>query len=369
MGEKRDYYEILGIGRDAGQEDIKKACRNLALKYHPDRNPGDREAEDRFKEAAEAYEVLRDQEKRQIYDRFGHDGLQGAGFSGFGGFEDIFANFGDLFEGFFGTGRRRRSGPVRGSDLRYDLEIEFLEAAQGKEVELDIPRLENCAECGGIGSLTGEKKTCERCNGAGQVFHSQGFIRLGTTCPQCGGQGQIITDPCPECRGAGRVERKKTVLVRIPAGVDTGSRLRLRGEGEGGLMGGPPGDLHVVIHVRAHEFFDRDGDHVVCRIPISMVDAVLGAEVEVPTLKGVKKLKIPKGTQGNDTLRFRGEGFPNLRGFGSGDQVMEIKVLTPTDLTDKQKELLREFAALEQEKSKKSWFRKAAGAIKESIVQ
>ncbi|MDY6850461.1 MAG: molecular chaperone DnaJ [Thermodesulfobacteriota bacterium] len=366
--DKRDYYEVLGVSRDADPEEIKKAYRQLALQNHPDRNPGDQEAEERFKEAAEAYEALHDPEKRKIYDQFGHEGLAGAGFSGFGGFEDIFSHFGDLFEGIFGGSGRRRNGPARGSDLRYDLEIDFLDAATGKEMELTIPREENCGECSGQGAKPEGIQTCPACGGQGQVYQSQGFIRLSTNCHKCRGRGRVITDPCPECGGRGRVRREKTVSIRIPPGVDTGSRLRLRGEGEAGQLGGPPGDLYVVLHVRPHEFFEREGDHIICRIPISMVNAVLGAEIEAPTLKGSRKLKIPKGIQNGEVLRFRGEGFSSLRGYGRGDQLMEINILTPTNLTRKQEELLQEFAAEEEKKKdKKSWTQKAREKVKEAL--
>jgi len=367
---KPDYYEVLGVDRNADNETIKKAYRKLALKYHPDRNQGDKEAEERFKEAAEAYEVLRDSEKRQIYDQFGHEGLQGTGFRGFHGFEDIFSSFSDIFDDFFGMGQRRsQSWSNPGRDLRYDLEIDFIEAATGKEVELHIPRLETCEACEGSGAQPGSgPQTCPSCQGRGQVYQTRGFFRLSTTCPNCGGQGRVITEPCPDCLGQGRVEREKMVSLRIPPGVDTGSRLRLRGEGEAGLQGGPRGDLYVVIHVRPHKFFEREGDHVFCRIPISMTDATLGTEIEVPTLNGDRKLVIPKGTQNGKILRFAGMGFPSLRGRGQGDQIMEIKVLTPTDLTKRQEELLKEFASLEAEKKKKSWMHKAADKVKEALV-
>ena len=367
--EKRDYYEVLGVRRDADAEEIKKAYRQLAMQYHPDRNPGDKDAENYFKEAAEAYEVLRDPEKRQIYNQFGHEGLQGTGFGGFGGFEDIFSTFGDLFEEFFGGSRRhRRAGPTVGRDLRYDLEIAFEEAATGKDVELNLNREENCEACDGTGSQSGDRQVCPTCRGQGQVYQSRGFIRLATTCPQCGGMGQILTDPCETCHGRGRIDREKIVSVHIPPGVDNDSRLRLRGEGEAGRLGGPRGDLYVVIHVRPHEFFERHGDHVTCRIPISMVDAALGAEIDVPTLAGSRNLKIPRGTNNGELLRFRGQGFPNLRGFGRGDQIMEIQVLTPSKLTKRQEELLREFADLEKEKhKKKSWTQRASEKVKEAL--
>jgi len=366
---KPDYYEVLGVARDADTEEIKKVYRKLALKYHPDRNPGDKEAEEKFKEAAEAYEVLHDPEKRQLYDQFGHEGLQGAGFQGFHGFEDIFSSFSDIFDDFFGTGRRRsRSWSVPGQDLRYDLEIDFEDVATGKEIELRIPRLEICSACEGSGARSGTRpQICPTCQGLGQVNQTRGFFRLSTTCPRCGGQGKVINDPCPECQGRGRVEQEKVVSLRIPPGVDTGSRLRLHGEGEAGGQGGPNGDLYVVIHVRPHEFFEREGDHIICRIPVSMADATLGAQIEVPTLNGNRKLAIPKGTQNGEVLSLKGAGFPSLRGRGRGDQIMEIKVLTPVDLTKRQEGLLKEFALLEQEKKKRSWMDKAADKVKEAL--
>ncbi|MFH1139913.1 MAG: molecular chaperone DnaJ [Pseudomonadota bacterium] len=370
MNNKRDYYEVLGVNRNAGPDDLKKAYRKLAMENHPDRKPGDKDAEELFKEGAEAYEVLRDPEKRRVYDQYGHDGLRGTGFSGFGGFEDVFSSFGDLFEEFFGGSRRRRQpgGPARGRDLRYDMELGFLDAAFGKDMELNIPRDEDCQTCGGTGSVTGVRQTCSTCGGRGQVYQARGFIQLATSCPTCGGAGQVISDPCPDCRGRGRVEKEKKVSVHVPAGVDTGSRLRLRGEGEPGRQGGPPGDLFVVIHLQPHELFQRDGDHVVFAVPISMVDAALGGEIEVPTLSGAKNLKIPKGVNTGEVLRFRGEGFPNLRGYGRGDQIMEIRVSTPARLTKKQEALLREFAELEKEKNqKKSWTQKATDMVKEAL--
>jgi molecular chaperone DnaJ len=343
---KRDYYEILGVDRNAEPDEIKKAYRQMALQYHPDRNPGDQRAEELFKEAAEAYEVLQDSEKRKIYNQFGHEGLQGTGFRGFGGFEDIFASFGGLFEEFFGG--RRRSGPSRGSDLRYDLEIDFMEAFQGKDVTLSLPRLETCAECRGTGSKTGNHRTCPTCRGQGQIIQSQGFFRMATTCPACRGQGRVVEEACPACRGQGQRQKEKSIQVHLPAGVDTGSRLRLRGEGEAGSQGGPAGDLYVVVHIRPHDLFERDGDHVLSRVPISMVDAALGARLDVYTLAGAKPLDIPKGTQSGDLLRLRGEGFPNLRGSGRGDHILEVQVKIPTELSQEQQTLLRRFADLEK---------------------
>jgi molecular chaperone DnaJ len=352
---KRDYYEILGVSRKADEEEIKKAYRKMALKYHPDRNPGDKDAEEKFKEAAEAYEVLHDAQKRDLYDRFGHEGLKNTGFSGFGGFEDIFSSFGDIFEDFFGFGRRGRGGSSRareGADLRYDLAISFMEAAKGKEMELKIPRLETCSECQGNGLEPGTRpESCPTCGGRGQVVQTQGFFRISTPCPRCHGQGQIIPHPCPTCHGQGRTEETKILNIKIPAGISSGSRLRFRGQGEGGLYGGSPGDLYVVVYVEEDQFFHREGDDVICAIPISMVQAAIGTEIEVPTLNGHKKLSIPKGTQNNQTLRLKGEGFPHLRGSGKGDQLVQVTVKIPTSLNKKQEELLREFEALENKKS------------------
>jgi len=352
MTTKRDYYEILGVDRNADGNEIKAKYRKLALKHHPDRNPGDKEAEEKFKEAAEAYEVLRDTEKRKIYDQFGHEGLQGTGFSGFGGFEDIFSSFGDIFDDFFGFGgRRSRTAARRGSDLRYDLTISFMDAARGVEKEIDIEKLETCPTCGGDGCAAGTSpEDCRYCGGTGQISRTQGFFSIRTTCPQCRGQGRSIAHPCNECRGIGQVERAKRVSVRLPAGVDTGSRLRLTGEGETGTHGGPPGDLYVFVRVTPHEFFRRDENNIVCQIPISIVQAALGDTIEVPTLNGTKPLEIPKGTQPGDILRFKGEGIPFLRGRGKGDQIIQVLVKTPTHLNKKQENLLREFAKAEASK-------------------
>jgi molecular chaperone DnaJ len=353
--DKRDYYEILGLSRQTNEEEIKKAYRKMALKYHPDRNPGDKEAEERFKEAAEAYEVLHDSQKREIYDRFGHEGLKSTGFSGFGGFEDIFSSFGDIFEDFFGLGRRGRrgaSGAREGADLRYDLSVSFMEAAKGKELELKIPRLETCSVCQGSGLEPGTSpEYCPTCGGRGQVVQTQGFFRISTPCPRCHGQGQVISHPCKACHGQGRIEQTKTLSVKIPPGISNGSRLRFRGQGEGGINGGPPGDLYVVVYVEEHDFFHREGDDVVCSIPISMTQAALGAIIEVSTLTNPKKLNIPKGTQNGQSLRLKGEGFPHLRGSGKGDQILQISIKIPTHLSKKQEELLREFEESEHKKS------------------
>ncbi len=353
MSPKRDYYEVLGVDRNAAENDLKSSYRKLALKYHPDRNPGDKEAEDKFKEAAEAYEVLRDPQKRQIYDQYGHQGLEGSGFSGFGGFEDIFSSFSDIFEDFFGfgTGRRSRTSVQRGADLRYDLTLSFMEAAFGTETEIDIEKREVCPSCNGSACEQGTApETCSTCHGGGQVTRSQGFFTVRTTCPTCRGQGQMITHPCTQCRGAGQILNKKKVSVKIPAGVDSGSRLRLTGEGEAGAYGGPPGDLYVFIDVEPHELFSRDGTEILCQIEISFVQAALGDKISVPTLNGKKTLEISRGTQPGDVFRFKGEGIPSLRYRSRGDQIIQVLIKTPTSLTRKQESILKEFAKLESKK-------------------
>jgi molecular chaperone DnaJ len=358
---KRDYYEILGVARNAGQEEIKRSYRKLAMQYHPDRNPGDREAEEKFKAASEAYEVLRDHEKREIYDRFGHEGLRGTGFTGFRGFEDIFSTFGDIFEDFFGFGTTRRGRTMArgGADLRYDLTISFLDAAFGKELNIEIPRSMQCDYCGGSGAEPGTSpSTCPTCNGHGQISRAQGFFSISTTCPDCGGEGEVIHTPCIHCRGQKRVMKKKNLSLKIPPGVETGSRLRLRGEGEEGERGGPPGDLYVIIHVEPHEFFERDGDDIICQIPISFVQAALGGDIEVPTLNGTKKLAIPKSTQNGQIFRLKGEGIDHMMAYGRGDEIVQVIVKTPTKLTKRQEELLKEFGTIELDKGKKGFFRK-----------
>ncbi len=349
---KKDYYEILGLDRNASEDDIKRNYRRLALKYHPDRNPGNKEAEEKFKEASEAYEVLRDPEKRDLYDRFGHEGLSGAGFQGFSGFEDIFSSFGDIFEdifGFSGT-RRSKTGARAGADLRYDLSIPFMDAIFGAEKDIDLEKYETCRECQGTGAAPGTSpEVCPRCRGTGQVTQSSGFFSISTTCPQCRGEGRIIRTPCKQCLGSGRVRVAKKVHLKIPGGVETGSRLRLRGEGEEGRMGGPSGDLYVFLHVEPHEFFQRDGDDIYCQVPVSITQAALGASLEVPTVDGHETLKIPKGTQSGKVFRLKGKGAPHLRGYGRGDQVIQTVVKIPTHLNKKQEELLKEFAHLSGE--------------------
>jgi molecular chaperone DnaJ len=356
MSSKRDYYEVLNVDRNASDAELKKAYRKLALQYHPDRNPGDAAAEEKFKEAAEAYDVLSDSQKRQLYDRFGHQGLEGSGFSGFSGFEDIFSSFGDIFEDFFGlgSGRSSRSRHQRGADLRYDLSLTFLEAAFGVEKELALEKMDTCETCGGSGCQSGaQPETCNFCRGTGQMARSQGFFTVRTTCPHCRGTGQMIADPCRDCRGTGQIKTRKTVSVKIPAGVDTGSRLRLTNEGEAGRQGGPRGDLYVFIHVESHDFFERDNSDVICRVPISFVQAALGDTISVPTLEEEKKLRIPKGTQYGDVFRFNGEGIPSLRTGRRGDQIIQVIIKTPTGLSKKQESLLKEFAKLESGKISK----------------
>jgi len=355
MNDKRDYYDILGVGRNASEDEIKKSYRKLALKYHPDRNPGDKNAEECFKEASEAYEVLRDPEKRQIYDMYGHAGLQGRGFHGFSGFDDIFSSFGDIFEGFFGFGggARVRGRSRRGSDLHYDLKISFMEAAFGTEKAIEIPRFEPCMDCNGSGVENGfQKEVCKACKGTGQIVRSQGFIRIATSCPRCGGEGSIISTPCKRCGGGGRVEAEKEIKIKIPKGINTGMRLRVGGEGERGHDGGPPGDLYVTVHVEDHEFFKREEDDIICRVPISFTDAALGVAIDVPTLEGAERIQIPHGTQPGDVLRLKGKGFPRLQMQGRGDQIIIIDVKIPSHLNRKQEELLREFARTERGEEK-----------------
>ncbi|MEZ5559679.1 MAG: molecular chaperone DnaJ [Pseudomonadales bacterium] len=343
---KRDYYEVLGIDRDAQEADIKKAYRRLAMKYHPDRNSGDGDAEERFKEVSEAYEVLTDADKRAAYDRFGHAGVEGAagmgaGFAG-SSFSDIFSDvFGDIFGGGGG-----RSSVQRGADLRYALELDLERAVRGDTVEIKVPVLSACEVCDGSGSKPGTSpSTCPDCRGAGQIRVAQGFFSLQQTCPRCRGSGQVITDPCAGCGGRGRVEKRKTLSVRIPAGVDTGDRIRLAGEGEAGFNGGPPGDLYVQIEVREHPIFVREGKNLFCEVPINFVDAALGGELEVPTLDGRVKLKIPAETQTGKVFRLRGKGVTPVRGGSVGDLLCRVTVETPVKLSDKQKQLLKEFRA------------------------
>ncbi len=352
----RDYYEILGVSKDSDEDEIKKAYRKRALKYHPDKNSGDKVAEERFKEAAEAYEVLRDAEKRKIYDLYGHDGLKGTGFTGFSGFEDIFSTFGDIFEDFFGFGgkRSRRTRIRRGNDLRYDLELTLKEAYRGKEEEIVFEKWESCDICSGTGITPGsEPCICTNCHGRGEIVHSRGFFQIRTTCSKCNGTGQVIVDPCRKCKGKGRIRVERRVPVKIPPGVDTGTQLRIKGEGESGENGGPPGDLFVVIYVNEHDFFVRDGDDLRCQIEVSFLQAALGAEVSIPVLgdKEERKVAIQEGTQPGEIIRLKGNGMPSLRrGRGYGDLFVQVMVMIPTRLSQRQRELLMEFSELERQK-------------------
>jgi molecular chaperone DnaJ len=347
---KRDYYEVLGVERTAATAEIKTAYRKLAVRYHPDRNPNDDEAEDRFKEASEAYEVLSDGDKRARYDRFGHQGVSGAGSAGFdpsifGDFSDI---LGDLF-GFGGGGRRGGSGVSRGADLRYDLTLSFEEAVFGTEMTLRIPRLEGCARCDGTGSADKSPAApCSMCAGQGQVRYNQGFFTVARTCPQCQGEGRKVTNPCSQCRGEGRVERERSISVKIPPGVDTGARLRLTGEGEHGRVGGPPGDLYVVLAVKPHKQFRRDGANVHSRLSIAYAQAVLGTTLEVDTLRGKASLDVPPGTAYGRDFRLRGEGIDRLDGSGRGDQMVTVtlEVPDPKTLSEEEVTLLRRLAEL-----------------------
>ncbi|HVA81753.1 MAG TPA: molecular chaperone DnaJ [Candidatus Binataceae bacterium] len=351
---KRDYYEVLSVSRGASDEELKKAYRRLAIQFHPDRNPGNKEAEERFKELNEAYQVLSDPERRAQYDRFGHAAFQNAqgqgpfgGFDFTQGFEEVFS---DIFGDFFGTGRgRARSHTRRGDDLRYDLEVEFEEAARGAEKTVRFQRLTRCDACNGSRARGGAAAAtqCPNCHGSGQVRTQQGFFSISTTCGQCRGEGVIIADPCLKCQGQGRIRKSESLSVKIPAGVDNGSRLKLRGEGEAGYASGPAGDLYVVIHVKEHELFVRQDNDVVIEVPISFPQASLGSEIDVPTLEGKVKLKIPAGTQSGKVLRLKGKGIVDLHGYGHGDQLIRVVVETPRSLTTRQRELLEEFAKLD----------------------
>jgi molecular chaperone DnaJ len=349
---KRDYYDVLGVERTASDPQIKSAYRKLALKYHPDRNPGNHKAEEAFKEAAEAYAVLADGDKRSVYDRFGHAGLSGAG-AGAGVDPTIFADFSDIFSGLgdvFGFGdvfgqRRRRGGPQRGADLRYDLEISFDESATGAETSIQIPREESCDSCKGSGAAEGTSpETCAQCRGSGQLRYQQGFLTVARPCPNCRGTGRTIARPCTTCRGAGRVGRERKLTVKIPAGIATGQRLRLNGEGEHGSAGGHPGDLYVVIHVQDHPFFHRDGDDLLCEMPISFPTLALGGSVKVPTIDGSDEIHVPSGTQPGARFRVRGKGMPHVSGRGRGDLHVIARVAVPKKLSREQKHLLEELA-------------------------
>jgi molecular chaperone DnaJ len=347
---KRDYYEVLGVQRGASDADIKTAFRKLAMKHHPDRNPGDNDCEHRFKEVNEAYEVLKDADKRAAYDRFGHAAFDGGmGGAGFG--SDFASTFADIFDDFFGMGggrRSRGSGRERGADLRYNMEISLEDAFHGKTAQVRIPTSVTCETCSGTGAKSGTKpKTCPTCAGHGRIRHAQGFFTLERTCPACQGRGQVIEDPCPTCTGSGRVTRERALSVNIPPGVEDGTRIRLAGEGEAGVRGGPPGDLYIFLSLGAHAFFQRDGADLHCRVPISMVAAALGGEFEVPTIDGGNtRVKVPEGTQSGRRFRLAGKGMPILRSKQSGDMYVQVVVETPQKLTKRQRELLAEFEKL-----------------------
>ncbi len=363
---KRDYYEVLGVGRDSSEKELKKAYRRLAMKHHPDRNPDDKNAEDKFKEASEAYKILSDANKRSAYDQYGHAGVDSRAGGGFGGgganFSDIFGDvFGDIFGGG-GGGGRQRSGPQCGADLRYNLDVDLEEAVKGTTVKIRIPTMVSCGTCEGSGAKKGSSPaTCTTCGGVGQVRMQQGFFSVQQTCPNCRGKGKMISDPCGTCYGEGRVEETKTLSVKVPPGVDTGDRIRLGGEGKAGPDGGPAGDLYVQIAVREHTLFERDGKHLYCEVPISITDAALGGELEVPTLEGRVKLKIPSETQTGKLFRLRGKGVTPVRGGSTGDLLCRVVVETPVKITKRQRELLEELQSSFDEKGhhsprKSSWF-------------
>ena len=348
---KRDYYEVLGVSRTVTEIELKSAYRKLALQHHPDRNPANKVAEEKFKECAEAYAILADADKRAAYDRYGHAAVSSAGNGGvdptiFADFGDILGGLGDIFG--FGDllgGGRRRGGPQRGSDLRYDLEITFEESARGAETTVQIPRQENCEACAGSGAAPGSSPVvCSQCRGQGQVRFQQGFFTVARTCPQCRGAGRTITKPCQTCRGAGQVSKQRKITVKIPAGIATGQQLRLQGEGEGGLAGGPPGNLYVVVHVQEHEFFRRDGLNLFCEIPVNFTTVVLGGEIQVPTLDGTEDVKVPEGTATGTTLRLRGKGMPDVNGRGKGDLFATVQVRTPRKLSKEQRQVLEQLA-------------------------
>jgi molecular chaperone DnaJ len=370
---KRDFYEVLTVARDASPDDVKKAYRQMALKFHPDRNPGDKDAEKKFREAAEAYDVLSDVDKRQRYDRYGHAGIEGAAHHDFRSTDDIMSAFGDIFGGgLFGDlfGERRR-GPRPGPDLLMRLEIELTEAARGTSRSIEVNRQDFCGECRGSGARKGTvATTCNYCGGRGQVVQARGFFQVATTCPACGGEGVRITDPCPGCRGAGRVPQTVKLQVDVPPGVESGMRLQLRNQGELGDVGAPRGNLQIQVMVRKHPFFERRRNDLFCQVPISFAQATLGAEIQVPTLDGPDKMTVPRGTQSGEVIRIKGRGMPDISGRGRGDELVEVVVETPRNLSARQEEILREFAELEHEQvnpRRKSFFEKLRDYFTEEV--
>jgi len=361
VDDKRDYYDLLGVDRKASSEDIRSAYRKLALKYHPDRNPNDKEAETKFKAISEAYDVLSDDKKRPLYDQYGHEGLRGQAQRDYqsASVQDIFEAFGDIFGGsdspfgdFFGVSRGGRRGPSRGASLRVEMEIDFKEAALGTKRTIELQRHERCGTCSGSGAKPGtSKSTCTTCGGRGSVARNAGFFMLQSACPSCGGEGQKITSPCATCKGEGLTRVKREIEVSIPAGIENGTRMRVSGQGEQSRDGGPAGDLYCDIYVRAHEFFQRHENDILCEIPLNFSQAALGAEIEVPTLQGKSLLKVPKGTASGALLRMRGLGVTGVNGRGRGDQIVRVVVSVPTRLTKRQEELLSEFSKIEQEQS------------------
>ncbi len=354
----KNYYDILTVAKSATQDEIKKAYRKMAVKYHPDKNPGDKTAEEKFKEVSQAYEILGDKDKREQYDRVGHEAYTRKGYGGAGGgagfhdpfdlFSQVFGGGGSIFDSFFGGGggsTRNRNAPRAGADLRYDLQIEFEDAVFGAEKTIQIPRADNCSRCKGNGCEPGtSRKTCKKCGGTGQVSMTQGFFSIRQPCTACHGSGEIIEKKCRSCSGAGKVNKKHNIKIKIPAGVNTGSRLRVTGEGEAGTRGGPSGDLYVVLHVGDHNLFEREGDDIICEVPLDFVIAAIGGTLEVPTVSGVAKLKIPAGTQSNSVFRLRGKGIPSLRGYGRGDQHVRVFIEVPKNISSEQKKKLLEFS-------------------------
>lgn len=374
---KRDFYEVLGVSKSASDQEIKQAYRKLARKYHPDVNPGNKEAEEKFKEATEAYDILSDEDKKQRYDQFGHAGVDPNQAGGFGGAGFDFGGIGDLFDMFFGGGGgQRRNGPQRGKDLRYDLSLTFEEAAFGTKKDIQVPRYESCDECQGTGAAKGTQPvTCTQCNGTGQVTSVQrtpfGQFQTAHVCPSCNGEGKIIKDPCKACNGQGKVRQVRTIQINVPKGSEDGLNLRLSGDGESGLRGGPPGDLYVVLHVKLHKIFVREGNNIYCEYPISFIQAALGAEVEVPVLDGGKaKLKVPEGTQTSTVFNLKGQGIPYRRGNGRGDMHVRVIVTTPTKLNDKQKQILQQFeenTSEQQQFGHKTFFDKIKDNIRDAM--